>query len=56
MKKLLKTLLILFIVGGLAAGGVYGYSRYTMSQPVQVQPVQDSVLQLLQWDLRLQWE
>ena len=39
MKKLLRTLLILLIVGGLIAGGVYGYSRYTMSQPVQVQPV-----------------
>ena len=44
MKKLLKTLLILFIVGGLAAGGVYGYSRYTMSQPVQVQPVANWLL------------
>ena len=44
MKKLLKTLLILLIVGGLAAGGVYGYSRYTMSQPVQVQPVANWLL------------
>ena len=39
MKKLLKTLLILILVGGAAAGGVYGYTRYTMSQPVRVQPV-----------------
>lgn len=39
MKKLLKTLLILILVGGAAAGGIYGYTRYTMSQPVQVQPV-----------------
>ena len=50
MKKLLKTLLILLIVGGLAAGGVYGYSRYTMSQPVQVQPVANWLL-----EYRLSW-
>ena len=39
MKTLLKTLLILIIIGGMVAGGIYGYSRYTMSQPVKVQPV-----------------
>lgn len=38
MKTLLKTLLILLLVAGMAAGGIYGYSRYTMSQPVKVQP------------------
>jgi uncharacterized repeat protein (TIGR02543 family) len=45
MKKLLKTLLILLIVGGLIAGGIYGYSRYTLSQPVQVQPVANWLLE-----------
>ena len=39
MKTLLKTLLILLIIAGLVAGGIYGYSRYTQSQPVKVQPV-----------------
>ena len=39
MKKVLRALLILLIVGGLATGGIYGYSRYTMSQPAEVQPV-----------------
>ena len=39
MKTLLKTLLILLIIGGLVTGGVYGYARYTQSQPVKVQPV-----------------
>ena len=39
MKRLLKTLLVLLIIGGLVAGGIYGYSRYTMSQPAEVQPV-----------------
>ena len=39
MKRVLRALLILLIVGGLVAGGVYGYSRYTMSQPAEVQPV-----------------
>ena len=39
MKILLKTLLILLLMGGLVAGGVYGYTRYTQSQPVKVQPV-----------------
>lgn len=39
MKTLLKTLLILLIIGGLVTGGVYGYTRYTQSQPVKVQPV-----------------
>ena len=39
MKALLKTLLILLIIGGLVTGGVYGYTRYTQSQPVKVQPV-----------------
>lgn len=37
MKTFLRTMLILLIVGGLVAGGVYGYSRYTKSQPVAVQ-------------------
>jgi hypothetical protein len=39
MKTLLKALLILLLMGGLVAGGVYGYTRYTQSQPVKVQPV-----------------
>ncbi|MBQ3159330.1 MAG: hypothetical protein IJC00_02625, partial [Clostridia bacterium] len=39
MKRLLKTLLVLLIIGGLVTGGIYGYSRYTMSQPAEVQPV-----------------
>ena len=39
MKILLKTLLILLLMGGLVTGGVYGYTRYTQSQPVKVQPV-----------------
>ena len=39
MKTLLKTLLILLIIAGLVAGGIYGYSRYSQSQPVKVQPV-----------------
>ncbi len=39
MKALLKTLLILLLIGGLVTGGVYGYTRYTQSQPVKVQPV-----------------
>ena len=37
MKTFLRTMLILLILGGLAAGGIYAYSRYTMAQPVQVQ-------------------
>ena len=37
MKALLRTLLILLIAAGVVAGGVYGYSRYAMSQPVPVQ-------------------
>ena len=45
MKALLRTLLILLIVGGLVAGGVYGYTRYTLSQPVQVQPVSNWLLE-----------
>ena len=45
MKALLKTLLILLIIGGLVAGGVYGYSRYTLSQPCEVQPVGNWLLE-----------
>ena len=45
MKALLKTLLILVIVAGLAAGGIYGYSRYTLSQPCEVQPVGNWLLE-----------
>ncbi len=45
MKTLLKTLLILILVGGMAAGGIYGYSRYTLSQPVAVQPVGNWLLE-----------
>ncbi len=45
MKTVLKTLLILLIVAGLAAGGVYGYSRYTLSQPAKVQPVANWLLE-----------
>lgn len=45
MKALLRTLLILLIVGGLVAGGVYGYSRYTQAQPVPVQPVGNWLLE-----------
>ena len=44
MKTLLKTLLILLLIGGMVAGGIYGYSRYTMSQPVKVQPVANWLL------------
>ena len=45
MKTLLKTLLILLIIAGLVTGGIYGYSRYTMSQPVKVQPVSNWLLE-----------
>ena len=45
MKTLLKTLLILLIIAGMVAGGVYGYSRYTMSQPCPVQPVGNWLLE-----------
>lgn len=37
MKALIRTLVVLLILGGLVAGGVYGYSRYAMAQPVAVQ-------------------
>ena len=45
MKTLLKILLILILIGGLTAGGIYGYSRYTLSQPVKVQPVGNWLLE-----------
>ena len=45
MKTLLKTLVILLIIAGLAAGGVYGYSRYTLNQPAKVQPVANWLLE-----------
>ena len=45
MKKLLKTLLILLIIGGVAAGGLYGYTRYSRSQPADVQPVSNWLLE-----------
>ena len=45
MKTLLKTLLILLLVCGLVAGGVYGYSQYTLRQPVKVQPVGNWLLE-----------
>ena len=45
MKALLRTLLILLLIGGIVAGGIYGYSRYTRSQPVKVQPVGNWLLE-----------
>lgn len=45
MKTLLRTLAILVILAGLIAGGIYGYSRYTLSQPVPVQPVRNWLLE-----------
>ena len=45
MKGLLKGLLILLVVAGLVAGGIYGYSRYTLSQPCEVQPVGNWLLE-----------
>ena len=45
MKKVLKALLVLLVIGGLVAGGVYLYSRYTRSQPCEVQPVGNWLLE-----------
>ena len=45
MKTLLRTLLILLIIGGMVAGGIYGYSRYALSRPVKVQPVSNWLLE-----------
>ena len=45
MKTLLKTLVILLLVAGFIAGGVFGYSRYTRSKPVQVQNVRNWLLE-----------
>ena len=45
MKALLRVLLILLLIAGLVAGGIYGYSRYTLSQPCEVQPVGNWLLE-----------
>jgi|GEM_PF-1724165 len=45
MKRLLRTLLVLLIVGGLVAGGIYGYSQYTLRQPAEVQPVSNWLME-----------
>ena len=37
MKALIRTLVVLLILAGLVAGGVYAYSRYAQKKPVQVQ-------------------